>query len=218
MWKVTYKLWTTPTGFHCAPPAGCCMPQLHPQIQYTRQIVEVLDKVSSACETCAPAHAAQCPFYFQLHQDHGRYKSACLCLVRWQEIHKHEISFHTGRHATGGPCTVIIGFFYFCSYRFQDENGVNMHVFVWLCNRAALKFQHNILWNIYDPGLVTSCSLCVCGSERDAPRNLRVGETARGLHRDWIRILAGIRRLDLSWAAIWMKLVRDWQQLMVSLL
>lgn len=106
----------------------------------------------------------------------------CLCLISWQEIHNREISFHTDRHATGD------WFFYFCDRRFQNEILLNMHVFVWLCNRATLNFKHNILWNIYDPGLVTSCSLCVCGNGRDAPRNLRVRETVRGLHPDWIRI------------------------------
>lgn len=92
--------------------------------------------------------------------------------------------------------------FYLCNYRFQEENSVNMHVFVWLRNGATLNFKHNILWNIYDPGLVTSCSLCVCGSRRDASRNLRVGETARGLHWDW-------RRIALQEYADWMLILRS---------
>ncbi len=77
-------------------------------LKHSKQSVEVLDKVSSVSEASAPAHAAQCLFYFQLRQDHGRYELASLCFVRRQEIYNHEISFHIGRHATGGPRTAMV--------------------------------------------------------------------------------------------------------------
>lgn len=42
-----------------------------------------------------------------------------------------------------------------------------MHVFAWLCGRATLNFKRNIASNIYDPGLVTTCSLCVCAAAEE---------------------------------------------------
>lgn len=112
----------------------------------------------------------------------GKSLLACTMPSDLKSIHLWNYFSHNQMHCRWSmQCNLL-----FYVHIFQNEILTNAHLCVCLCTRVTLYFKHDKPWNIYEPGLVTSCSPWVCSAcvvfGRGSPRNVRAG-----LQWDWMR-------------------------------